>query len=396
MARRKSYQKGSVRRIEYQYGKVFVGRYRERLPGGGWREKSITLRDCKTKKAAQRKLDDILDELNKSNGVVIGGDVLFAHVLDRLWPNYLDTNSIKLSTRHSYDVMVSKWIGPYFREVLLEDVTPTKAGDFMAMLNAEDLSPQYRLNIYSLLRVLFDLAVEYDLIEVSPIRPKVHRPQVVWTEKPLFSVEEATAVINAVPSGFHAAIATLAVTGLRAGELVALRWEDIDFLDQTINVKASVWRGQIQTTKTRSSNAVLSIPSQLVGILQEHKSSSRFIDSDDFVFCEDDGRPLNPDKLRKRAIYPALTKLGIPRHSRASGCHAFRHLAGSVAHRETGSVKLAQQLLRHSSVATTSNIYVHTDQKDMEGVADLLGKVLLEKPVAGTVAETVPGSETIQ
>ena len=63
MARRKSYQKGSVRRIEYQYGKVFVGRYRERLPGGGWREKSITLRDCKTKKAAQRKLDDILDEL---------------------------------------------------------------------------------------------------------------------------------------------------------------------------------------------------------------------------------------------------------------------------------------------------------------------------------------------
>ena len=171
MARRKSYQAGSIRQVEYIYGKAFVGRYRERRSEGGWRYKTITLRDCKTKKAAQRKLDDILYELNKSNGDVFGGYVLFAHVLDRLWPNYLDTNSIKLSTRHSYDVMVSKWIGPYFEAMLLEDVTPTKVGDFMAMLNAEDLSPQYRLNIYSLLRVLFDLAVEYDLIERSQPHP---------------------------------------------------------------------------------------------------------------------------------------------------------------------------------------------------------------------------------
>jgi len=51
-----------------------------------------------------------------------------------------------------------------------------------------------------------------------------------------------------------------------------------------------------------------------------------------------------------------------------------------LAHRETGSIKLAQQLLRHTSVATTSDIYVHTDR--MDGVADILGRVLLKSDVA--------------
>ena len=68
----------------------------------------------------------------------------------------------------------------------------------------------------------------------------------------------------------------------------------------------------------------------------------------------------------------------------------------TVVHRETGSLKLAQQLLRHSSIATTSNIYVHTDQKEMEGVADAMGKALLEGSVAETVAETTIVTETVQ
>lgn len=266
----------------------------------------------------------------------------------------------------------------------------------MAKLHAKGLSAQYRLNIYSVLRVLFELAVEYDLVEASPIRPKVHRPQVAQAEKPVFSVAQAIAIISAVPSCFRAAIAMLAVTGLRAGELVALKWRDIGFLNHTVTVKAAVWKGEVQSTKTKGSSAVLYIPGQLAGILQQHRSNSGFTDPDDFVFTEEDGRSLNPDKLRRRAIYPALEQLGIPKQPRASGCHAFRHLAGSVAHRETGSVKLAQQLLRHSSVATTSNIYVHTDRKEMESVADVLGLVLLDDSVAETVADAPAVSETVQ
>ena len=102
------------------------------------------------------------------------------------------------------------------------------------------------------------------------------------------------------------------------------RDSDVDFLRQTVNVKGSVWRGKVQTTKTKASTAVMSIPAQLSGILHEPGKTSVFEGSEDFLFAEEDGRPLKPDKLRKAAIYPALEQVGIPRRSRALGCHAFR------------------------------------------------------------------------
>ena len=87
---------------------------------------------------------------------------------------------------------------------------------------------------------------------------------------------------------------------------------------------------------------------------------------------------MNPDSLRKSGIYPALKRAGVPFKKRASGCHAFRHLAGSIVHRETGSLKLAQKLLGHSNISTTGDIYTHVDESEMETVAEILGRVSAE------------------
>ena len=67
---------------------------------------------------------------------------------------------------------------------------------------------------------------------------------------------------------------------------------------------------------------------------------------------------------------------GIPYVKRASGCHAFRHLVGSVIHKETGSLKMAQEQLGHSNVSTTGDIYVHTDDELVNRSAEILGNVL--------------------
>ncbi len=113
------------------------------------------------------------------------------------------------------------------------------------------------------------------------------------------------------------------------------------------------------------------------------------------MFCQADGRPIDPDSLRRCGIYPALKAAGVPFVKRASGCHAFRHLAGSVIHKETGSLKLAQEQLGHSNISTTGDIYVHTDDEQLDRIAEVLGKAL--GGICGkSVVETVQGSESVQ
>ena len=88
------------------------------------------------------------------------------------------------------------------------------------------------------------------------------------------------------------------------------------------------------------------------------------------------GTPPSPDSVRRRGIYPAFRRAGIPIIPRESGCHVFRHLAGSIIHQQTGSLKLVQTQLGHSNVSTSGDIYTHVDEESLEQTAKILGNVL--------------------
>ena len=118
------------------------------------------------------------------------------------------------------------------------------------------------------------------------------------------------------------------------------------------------------------------MPDQLAHILIEHRSNSDFKGPDDFVFCKADGMLMDPDSLHRQGIYPVLKAGGIQYVKRVSGCHAFRHLVGSIIHKETGSLKMAQEQLSLSDVGTTGNIYVHTDNEMINRSGEILGNAL--------------------
>ncbi len=239
-----------------------------------------------------------------------------------------------------------------------------------------ELSRKYRRNLYGLLDSLFDVAVENDLLPETPIRPKVHRPKLESEEKFVFSANQARDLLQAVDPTWEAPVWTLALTGLRSGELLGLRWRSIDFLRKRISVTHSLWRGQLVRPKTKASQAALAMSDLLVQILVKHRQESDFTEPEDFVFCQADGKPLDPDSLRRSGIYPALRKAGIPFAKHASGCHAFRHLAGSIIHSQTGSLKLAQKQLRHANIATTGDVYTHVPDDDLERTASVLQEAL--------------------
>jgi integrase len=365
VARYKSLQRGTAVLQKRQGGEVWTIRYRVRDPTSksGWKQKREALPDCKSLKQALGVLSQRVSEqnvLNNSPRQAVG--MTFESFASGLWQSYLENRNVKPSTVYSYQSMLNRYLLPSFGKRRLEEVTTVDLTQFFTKLRRK-LAPKYALNLYALLRTMFEVATEYDLIASSPVRRKLHRPHGESKEKPGLGAAQIRQIIDNVPAQHRPLFLLAAVTGLRLGEVLAVRWGNIDFLDQILSVTHSLWRDQLVKPKTEASARSIHLPASLVDVLLSHKDRSPFTGPADFVFCKRDGAPLDPNYLRKKVLYPAMELAGIERRARAHGFHMFRHSAGSIVHAKTGDLKLAQELLGHARISTTSDIYVHVPEK---------------------------------
>lgn len=147
---------------------------------------------------------------------------------------------------------------------------------------------------------------------------------------------------------------TAALTGLRPSELFALAWSDVDFEKQTIQINRSCYRGEFAMPKTSRSRRVLAVPPLLARVLERHRLRAR-AGSSELVFPTRSGKPDDPSRVLKKAVYPALDRLGLPR----VGWRAFRHTVATLLQHLGEPVKVAQEQLGHSNPTTTLSIYTH-------------------------------------
>lgn len=280
---------------------------------------------------------------------------------------------------------------PEFGSLLINQINPEQITRLLDQLGKGGKSPKYSLNLYSLLRTMFEVALEYGLIAQSPVKRKLHRPRYTRTEKPALSAEQVRSVLQNVPDDYRVLFLCVALTGLRVGELLALRWQNIDLEGARLFVSHNLWRGRLVSPKTERSVRTLHLPGILADLLRHLKQGSRWTEAGDFVFCKIDGKPCDPDWLRKTVLYPALKLAGIPRISHAHGFHLFRHSAGSIVHSITRDVKTTQELLGHSRLSTTADIYTHVDRVVGEEASEALANAIV---LGGS--PTVQGSDKIQ
>src|SRR5437016_5995117 len=100
--------------------------------------------------------------------------------------------------------------------------------EFMDAKRRQGLSDKTRLHLWSLLEHMFNVAIELDILTASPMRKKVSRPRPQPVEKPILTVEQVRAVINALPPRYRPLAIVIALTGLRLGEALGLQWRDVD------------------------------------------------------------------------------------------------------------------------------------------------------------------------
>ena len=291
-------------------------------------------------------------------------------------------------TKNGGQVTLQRHILPVLGGLKLANIAPLHIENLMRskLGSKTKLSPKTVVNLLRIVQGIFSVAVDNDLIVRSPVRRK-RKPHVPRSEKMAWTPEQVRAILDEVPPNHRPLFVCLALTGLRAGELLGLQWKNVDLETGELRVVQSLWNNRVVTPKTKSSKASVWFDKVLTGVFAEQRKHSQHTGPDDFVFCKPDGSPLNPDVLRRDALYPALERLRIPRIKGASGFHAFRHTAGSVVEARTRRLKLAQRLLRHSNVSTTADIYTHTTAQ-----AEREAAVALERAYFGDLFPVVPNS----
>jgi len=168
------------------------------------------------------------------------------------------------------------------------------------------------------------------------------------------------------------------ITGLRRGELIALRWRDIHFELKQANVTHSVWHNVEGDTKTEASRKPVPLPALVVEELKHWRKNTLYKSDEDFVFpsvAKNGTQPLSPDMILKRYIRPVLKRHGV---TKRIGWHSFRHGPATMVRQHGVDIKTAQELLRHANSRITLEIYQQAVGDEKRVAQNLAFQGLLE------------------
>lgn len=376
MTRRKTYQVGSVK---LHNGKWTL-RYRELDHAQGkWKTRRIVLGKFKDRKDALKAAAPIMAQVNERNNAgpqFVREDVTFEEFIATRWKAYSVSAKHQISTLDMRNSLLEIHLLPFFGEMKMRQIEPTHIADFLE--EKQNIYTDWTMRaIYSLLRLIFDLAAQYDQIDKSPVRPKRHRPRMERVIKPTLSAAQIQELLrNLSDEQERLFVLLLAVTGMRVREAMALRWMDFDDEGCELEIRHTLYKGKIKKPKTEVSSDRLKLHPSMAELLLAHQSRSSFQGREDFIFCLPDGSPMDYWASLHR-FHSAIEKIGIQRERGKHGFHILRHSAGTLLYARSRDLKLVQGTLRHSDISTTSDIYVHLDDKVLrEGTAILTEEIL--------------------
>ena len=282
----------------------------------------------------------------------------------------------KDSTKKTYASCRDKFINPFFGHILIEDITTALVTEFTVKLKKEKLSEKTINNYLVLVKSIFNYGITVGWIHENPAAP-VKKLKVKHREMQFLNPDEVVSILDTTKQNypdFYAAIFTAIFTGIRKGEFLALTWDCVDFEEKTIYINKSLFDGKIQDPKTKTSIRKIDLVDELVDALKEHKKAQQKELSENkkrnrgkIVFCNKNGKHLDPDNFIERRYEPILskTKLKPKRHIR---WHDLRHTYASLLISKNLPPKYIQNQMGHSSIQITMDRYGHL-MPDVHGKA---------------------------
>jgi integrase len=328
---------------------------------------------------------------------------LFADFAQQWLSDYLPGRGLKLTTLDGYRQTLNKHLLPHFGHLSLHQVEqqPELIDRYISAKMRGGLAPKTVHNHLLLLQVMLKRAVRWRLIQHNPVsdsdRPRVHQPELnVLTQTEIAQLWTAYTELeqDAQPDErawwrLARALTFVALgTALRRGELLALRWRDVELLEGRLHVREALVKGRFTTPKSRSSRRLLELGPQTRQLLTEHWQQSNYQADAELVFCHPDkGTPLDPSRLAREHLKPALQHAKISKPFRPF--HDLRHTA--LTHEAAAGNPMAylQQKAGHSQSAITER-YIHAAQIHFPGAAARGETRLFPQPLQAHGGEPEP------
>ncbi len=283
------------------------------------------------------------------------------------------------STQESYTSSIDDHIVPHWGTMALSSIKGVDVETWLKKLkrlDGEPASPALKSKIRNVMSAIFSHAIRNGWAANNPIT-SVRTSSERLKDPEYLTPEEFQALLAELAPRERTMVLLDGSTGLRRGELIALRWSDVDLDSGTAYITKSVYRNVEGNTKTRASKKPVPLPEQVVAELKTWKEASLYKSDEDFLFpsVEKNGtQPITPDMILKRHIRPVLERLKI---SKKIGWHSFRHGFSNLLRENKVEIKTIQDLLRHANSRITMDIYQQTVTEERRSAQKLVVNTLL-------------------
>lgn len=302
------------------------------------------------------------------------GEISFFEYVEKEW---LPHKHLEVTTRASYVSYLNKQFYPAFGNKKLNKISPLVIQDWVTTAHAEGLSPRSIKKYHVFLSSIFRRAVRDRILVYNPC-DHTELPKVIARKSRTLTPGEVERLVRAVPSQYRLMLETFVETGMRWGELIALRPRHIDFLRRTISVEETI----VETSKANSPTGerfiVKPYPKdnepRTFGVRQawleeiaEHIRDND-LDRDSLLFATKVGTPISRNSFRTHIWLPAVRASGV---DFAVRIHDLRHAHASWLLAGGSDLKSVMDRMGHAQIQTTQK-YLHglpdADQKNLDAL----------------------------
>lgn len=343
----------------------------------------------------QKLADDKLRRLN-SGLVTVGAGVNFMHFVNNTYrTKYLP--GLAKPVRDCYESMIKVHLDPAFGAGSLADLSRLSLQGYFAN-RAGGVEYPTLLKIRDALSSILRSAVDAEFLDKNPLDglklPKDKRPR---RAKPVLTPRQFYHMLELMPEPYATMIAVCVWAGLRASEVIGLRWRDIQ--PDAIVISERYCRGDWDSPKTDASAAPIAVQPELIGRIERLKNLEIFVRAgravrkyqavksagpDDLVFQSvKDGKPMRDSNVLRRFIKPAARQLGIG----FCNWQTLRRSCATWMVQSGGDVKSVQGQMRHTRASTTLDIYSQIVPSGQRRVAERLSAFVKQE----ASAKLVPG-----
>lgn len=267
--------------------------------------------------------------------------------------------TLKYATQKQYSYIVNVHLNPIFGNRRLDEIKRESVQSFLGAKLNSGLAWKTVKHIRSLLGRILKTAVDWEYIDNNPVsKTKLPRRPLNTVPKPLLEPKQVQLLTSCLAEPARSIALLLVLTGLRIGELLALRWKSVDLTARTLRVAETVYDGHFDTPKTERSARVIPLGDESCAVLKRLCGAQA--KRSDLVFFTRSGQPLNRHNLLRRHLRPACKKLGLQRIT----WHSLRHSHATLLDAVGAPLGTVQALLGHSTPEVTREVYLHAISED--------------------------------